>query len=201
MQTTNTATNDSTHAVHTMEMHMANQRIDQANSTIIAANTLMQDTKIRKAWEQWCSQKGFQDTTTVHEAKMWLYVEDTLVKTNSDDGSLLPRLSKIKTKNKVHKPIGESVVRAHLAGLMKLYKEQAHILKINSNPMPDKEKISKFRKAMGNLKIRDTIKHNIDRGEGSLFDGYCTQEELNRLCQVAFEDCSLQSVRTRVIKY
>ena len=43
------------------------------------------------------------------------------------------------------------------------------------------------------------IKHHMDRGAGSLLDGYSTQKELNALCKIAFEDTSLQSFRARVM--
>ena len=82
---------------------------------------------------------------------------------------------------------------------MKLYKEQSKILKTNSNPMLDKEKISKFKKAVGNLKIKSIIVNFEDRGVNSIFDGYCNQQELDKLSSVALKDGSFMSFRTRVI--
>ena len=176
-------------------MQMASMRIDQANSLTVASNTLKQDTKIRKNWTDWCALKRFADNDTVYETKIWLYVEETLVKTNAD-GTLIPRLSKKSKKSP--KPISESVVRAHLAALQKLYKYQRDEFKQNSHEQPNTEKQGKFKKAMSKLKKTVMVENHLDRGEGSLFDGYCTQKELNSICTVAFRDTSLQSLRTRV---
>ena len=114
--------------------------VERQTQSSLAAKTRLQDRKIRKQWTDWCVSKDFIDADMVYESKIWLYVEETLVSTNSD-GSLAPRFSKTnKTKR-----IGESGVRAHLAAITKLYKEQANVLRTNSHPPPNSAKQSQFR--------------------------------------------------------
>lgn len=195
------------------DMHSASARIDLATSKNAPDNTVIQDSKVRRHWNEWCRLKKFSDYNTVYDEKIWLYVDETLVKTN-EDGTLQPRLAKppgkrpdptkvSKKRNKkppkAPEPIGEPTVRAHLAALMKLYKEQAFTLKTNSHPVPNKDKQSKFRDTMLRMRKVEMIKHHMDRGAGSLLDGYSTQKELNALCKIAFEDTSLQSFRARVM--
>ena len=184
-------------ANNNMDMHNASCRIDAANNSIIAKNTLIADKQYRAPWNAWCQAKQFHDLNTVHENKVWLYVEENLVAT-AIDGSLKPRLSKVSKKGKGRVPIGVSVVSGHLAAIMKLYKEQALVQRTNSNPMLNKEKISKFKKAVKRLQITSIIVNFEDRGIGSIFDGYCNQDELKRLSSIALEDGSLSSFRTRV---
>ena len=91
------------------DMFIASADANAAIANNVAENTRLQDEKIRygflndrKLWDAYCLDKGFVDGNLVHEAKIWLYVSDTLVKTNPD-GSLSPRLSKSRRSNNILK--------------------------------------------------------------------------------------------------
>lgn len=165
---------------------------------VVADNTKKQDDKLRTNWRDWCSLKKYEDNDTVHEDKIWLYVRETLVTINASGNPEL-RLHKPKGNKISKKRIKESVVTAHLAALVKLHYEQAFIEKTNTHPVPSKTVITDFKNSLKDLLKKNMIHANKDRGIGSIFDGYCSQNELNSICRVAFEEESICSFRTRVL--
>jgi hypothetical protein len=42
---------------------------------------------------------------------------------------------------------------------------------------------------------------DLDRGINTIIDGYCTQEELERICALGLLDGSIEAMRTRVLKF
>ena len=97
------------------------------------------------------------------------------------------------------------LVRAHMTAIKKLFEEQvfSHWLttkqrNLNQNPDLDIEKQSSFRNAMSLNKKTQMVNHNMDRGQGSIVDGYCSQNEIDNMCAIAFEEDTLKSFRTRV---
>ena len=60
-------------------MECARRNVHIANSRVASANTENQDLKLRKNWSDWCDTHNFDDTYTVYEDKICLYVSETLV--------------------------------------------------------------------------------------------------------------------------
>ena len=85
------------------EMVQVIANINAVNQTTISDATATENKKYRKEWKDWCNRKGFLDEDLVYEEKIWLFVDETLVKSNTD-GSMVPRLKKPKGRPSTRTP-------------------------------------------------------------------------------------------------
>ena len=102
---------NSSQAQQQFDMQTIMHNVNAVNQTTISDATAAEDKKYRKEWRTWCNQKEFHDGDLAYEEKLWLFIHETLVKSNAD-GTLEPRMqrpkgkSSIRTRSQPTKPIG-----------------------------------------------------------------------------------------------
>jgi len=115
---------------------------------------------------RWCDDKGFSDQGTVTSGKLHLFLSDKVV----------GRASK---KNAKH-VIGYSTVCGYANAIVDLYNQQSN-LRMNSHPHPRDASVKQLMRNVQKDTTDTRRKNYVDRGIGSLLDGYQSTEQFTAI--------------------
>ncbi|KAJ8544477.1 hypothetical protein ON010_g11790 [Phytophthora cinnamomi] len=120
----------------------------------------------QKEFKAWCERKCFHETTRyqVTAAKMHLFLSEEVVD------------REVRVKNSTRK-IGVATVEMYVNAISDLYNDQQS-RGANTHPHPRNNLIKALLSSLKREKHEKNKREFVDRGVGSLLDGYCTTEDL-----------------------
>ncbi|ETK91048.1 hypothetical protein F441_23107 [Phytophthora nicotianae CJ01A1] len=130
------------------------------------ANTTRAYAPKQREYKSWCDRKGFQEATRyqVTASKLYLFLQEEVVDRN------------VRVKNRKRK-VGVATVEMYVNAISDLYSDQQS-RGANSHPHPRNSLIKVLLSSLKREKHMKDKKEYVDRGVGSLLDGYCTTADL-----------------------
>ena len=162
-----------------MQIEESLQRTRAHGDAIRPSNTLKAYTKRQQEFLKWCDSKqdGWVPGTahTVTAAKLHLFLEEQVIGRISRkgkqpaDGTIGPQ-----------KIISKATVNAYVAAIVDLWRSQCK-RRINSNPHPVDHDVKQLLKNVGYGENKTKKDNYVDRGIGTLLDGYTSVDQLRKI--------------------
>ncbi|KAE8964038.1 hypothetical protein PR001_g29185 [Phytophthora rubi] len=130
------------------------------------ANTIRAYAPKQREFRAWCERKGFHETTRyqVTAAKLHLFLQEDVVD------------REVRVKNSTRK-VGVATVEMYVNAVSDMYSDQQS-RGANSHPHPRNSLIKALLTSLKREKHTKNKREYVDRGVGSLLDGYCTTDDL-----------------------
>ncbi|ETP48864.1 hypothetical protein F442_05491 [Phytophthora nicotianae P10297] len=130
------------------------------------ANTTWAYAPKQREYKSWCDRKGFHEATRyqVTASKLHLFLQEEVVDRN------------VRVKNRKCK-VGVATVEMYVNAISDLYSDQQS-RGANSHPHPRNSLIKVLLSSLKREKHMKDKKEYVDRGVGSLLDGYCATADL-----------------------
>jgi hypothetical protein len=160
--------------------------------------------KLASEFIAWAEKKRFRDKDTVNEEKLCLFLRQEVI-------------GRKKRKGKSEAIVGWKVVEGYITAILKLYSEQVKFNTViswvalffllfkqkarnmNNNPHPRGDALKELSK---NEQIKEAQRKKndyVDRGIGTLLDGYSNSSDLEKIASAAMETNSEVGLRTKAM--